>query len=475
MPRNTRIQLRRGTANQWTTADPSASLAEGEIGYEIDTGRFKIGKTAGSFWSALPYAGGSEIIAQTGIGFIFDNSANAYTVYSYITGIQGGQDGITFETLPLSGLLGNASGSGTYYRIGLSNKLENFHDSNINISGNLISSSNAVNGTGITISGFNNSAISLNPDGGTVTQSGVNIRNLTETVTVTSALGGLSVGTQLTTASGITDILKKMLQQVFEPTVGVDPNFTLSLSNTAAQEIGTSLNLTVSATSVSSGTILGTGLGAGWNSSATQRSKVGAPTGYSINSNATTTSSSLVINPYVVQIGSNTFPITTYFNSGTLPVNSLGNVSTSQNWTSLTAPTGVSKSSSFTGFRGVFYGVSDANNTIPTTSADIRALSSGPVNLSSNATFNLAIPSGTRKIIVAFPSGVQNFTNTTADATWNQAGIKAINGANAQELYSDTIINVSGANNFTAIPYYVKYFIPAGAFPVATNHSITIK
>ena len=48
----TRMQQRRGTASQWTGANPT--LAAGEIGYETDTGKFKIGNGS-SAWSALNY------------------------------------------------------------------------------------------------------------------------------------------------------------------------------------------------------------------------------------------------------------------------------------------------------------------------------------------------------------------------------------------------------------------------------------
>lgn len=48
----TRIQHKRGTATQWTTANPI--LAAGEKGVEIDTGKFKIGDGT-STWGALPY------------------------------------------------------------------------------------------------------------------------------------------------------------------------------------------------------------------------------------------------------------------------------------------------------------------------------------------------------------------------------------------------------------------------------------
>lgn len=48
-----RIQLRRGTASQWTTTNPV--LAQGEPGIETDTGKQKFGNGV-TAWSGLPYA-----------------------------------------------------------------------------------------------------------------------------------------------------------------------------------------------------------------------------------------------------------------------------------------------------------------------------------------------------------------------------------------------------------------------------------
>jgi hypothetical protein len=48
----TRMQQRRGTASQWTTANPI--LAPGEIGFESDTGQFKIGDGT-NYWADLSY------------------------------------------------------------------------------------------------------------------------------------------------------------------------------------------------------------------------------------------------------------------------------------------------------------------------------------------------------------------------------------------------------------------------------------
>lgn len=48
-----RIQFRRGTATQWTNANPI--LAAGELGLETDTQKFKIGDGS-TAWSGLSYS-----------------------------------------------------------------------------------------------------------------------------------------------------------------------------------------------------------------------------------------------------------------------------------------------------------------------------------------------------------------------------------------------------------------------------------
>jgi hypothetical protein len=55
----TQIQVRRGTAAQWTSANPT--LASGEWGYESDTGLAKIGNGS-TAWTSLGYFGGSNTL-----------------------------------------------------------------------------------------------------------------------------------------------------------------------------------------------------------------------------------------------------------------------------------------------------------------------------------------------------------------------------------------------------------------------------
>lgn len=52
-----KVQFRRGTASEWTAAN--TLLAEGELGLELDTGKFKVGNGI-ALWSALSYASGIQ-------------------------------------------------------------------------------------------------------------------------------------------------------------------------------------------------------------------------------------------------------------------------------------------------------------------------------------------------------------------------------------------------------------------------------
>jgi len=66
----TRLQQRRDTAANWTSNNPT--LATGEIGYETDTAKFKIGNGS-TAWTSLAYAYGAApaltFNAQTGTSY----------------------------------------------------------------------------------------------------------------------------------------------------------------------------------------------------------------------------------------------------------------------------------------------------------------------------------------------------------------------------------------------------------------------
>ena len=92
MPVNTRLQIRKGTYSEWVVANPV--LYYGEMAWESDTGRIKIGPTGDLTWQSIPYSfvtledpsnAGSlnSFSSESGISF------NGVTgVYGHVTGIQ---------------------------------------------------------------------------------------------------------------------------------------------------------------------------------------------------------------------------------------------------------------------------------------------------------------------------------------------------------------------------------------------------
>jgi|694.fasta_scaffold93319_2 hypothetical protein len=450
MPARNVIQFRRGysmgysgaqigdtpvSGNTWTGG---IQLAEGEVGYEIDTGKFKIGRrnSGGTLitWENLDYGGGGGgggLIPGSGIGILV-NASGDDTISSYLTNAD---NNLQLTLNNISGLVPGATG--TYYDIKLAQ--------NIAVSGNIAS-------TGVIIS------------------SGINLRNITNTITVTEAIGAIPAGTIFNSGTSISTILTQILEKVFNPTVGNNGGLGVSLNSSSAQEVGTQINNFTISTSFNQGTILGTGIGVNWNSSANQGVRYGAATNYTIDGVDTNLNTSYNKGTHTVTQGSNSFSATVDYGTGIVPKNSLGQNST----TLLQAPSGsLTNSASFTGFRGLFYGWSKDQNTAPTTSLQVRNL---VANTSSNSgtmvnpstrpyNFTLTLPSGTTRIVVAVPSGYNNFGNSIA----------VTNASNNPETYTTTSVNVSGANNFASIPYFIHTYIPAAPLGSNTTHAISVQ
>lgn len=107
----TQIQIRRGTAAQWTSANPT--LASGEFGYETDTGKFKIGNGS-TAWTSLSYQGAgtvTSITAGTGLSGGTITSSGTIAIDSTVVTLAGSQT-LTNKTLTTP-VISSISNTGT--------------------------------------------------------------------------------------------------------------------------------------------------------------------------------------------------------------------------------------------------------------------------------------------------------------------------------------------------------------------------
>lgn len=110
------IQLRRGTASEWTSANPT--LAAGEFGYESDTSKLKIGDGL-TAWSSLAYfsAGsgdmtGVDITAGDGLDITQSNTTSGNYTATVSADLKA-NGGIVVESTELAVDLGASSITGT--------------------------------------------------------------------------------------------------------------------------------------------------------------------------------------------------------------------------------------------------------------------------------------------------------------------------------------------------------------------------
>lgn len=105
MPVQTLIQIRRGLAATWASAN--TTLSAGEWGYETDTGRYKIGDGI-TGWNSLDYAAVTPDSFSGNSGILVTQGANGSTIGISVSGITSSQ--INNFNSSVSGLLPSVTG-----------------------------------------------------------------------------------------------------------------------------------------------------------------------------------------------------------------------------------------------------------------------------------------------------------------------------------------------------------------------------
>lgn len=270
------------------------------------------------------------------------------------------------------------------------------------------------------------------------------------------AIGAYNVGDTVNATDMVTDILKKMTQ------TRVAPSYTApTVSLTAAQgstgtgnnfrsgnyEAGTMINalLTATATQNDAGDLTGLKINDG---SADVVSGTTNPATYEVNKQ--------------LQDAAVTYTATYSYADGAVKDDNLGDP----------YPTGQIKAGSktatlkYTPFRKYFYGVDSAGSQDAlTTSAEIRALTNSTSAASKGTKFSISVPVGSTRCTIAFPATV----GTLAQVLYRESG-----NANITGQFSQSNVNVEGANAYSAISYNVYTISWAQPTAGAMTFDVTI-
>lgn len=301
----------------------------------------------------------------------------------------------------------------------------------------------------------------------------------TEDLTVTQAVGTITIPSSGSTTFAVQG---KTVKQVFEKLLAQEkcpgvtqPTVSVTLTNSGAKEVGTSIAPAWKTTFTAGSYTYGPATGVTAKASTVYHDSVSdsdadAVSAGSLN-NATGTLDSITVTSSTNYKAKLNYGWT----QGAIPLTNLGNDATQENDSGETVSRiaevsnqTATSSNAITGYvMGKFYGTSTSViEASAVTSADVRALANKSNNGTSTGTVNMTVPVGAKTIIIA-AAGTRTLTqvlNTTVNADMTESFVKnasvSVCGADAP--------STSNANNYTVWTYS-----PAEAY--ASTAALTIK
>jgi hypothetical protein len=274
----------------------------------------------------------------------------------------------------------------------------------------------------------------------------------TSPITANISVGAIDAGSIIPTGTTLQEFIEQLLIATFFPTLEA-PSFSLSSNLSSSVEAGTTSNLLLTA-NFNRGAIRGTLVGGVWSQTTIQNPRAGAATGYVIEDNNLGLTNSLTINNNVIADGANTYDAQVFYAQGAQPLDSTG-----ANFQLPLASGTLTASTTITGFRRAFYGTSNQAST----SAQIRAFQNSVNNPQNGTQFTIIIPSGTNSVEFAYPASLRDVTSVM------QIGIFDVKAA-----FTQTLVNVEGANGFLPIQYKVYRYVPDVSFNQQESYEVTI-
>lgn len=250
-------------------------------------------------------------------------------------------------------------------------------------------------------------------------------------------VGGISEGDVFEAGTNFTSFVKALVQKTIPPTY-LSPTLSLSGNGSKDVEVGTNLTLTLTPTF-------------------NQRDG-GNETNYELRKNGMpiyTNPTSQQYSPTTFQIGdeSISYQATSDYDNGPIKNDNMGNPHPAGQVLASSVDSGTV---TYRGQRKMFYGVDTST---------IRSLGNNLLNPYNGINFSINVPSGTTKIIFAYPSTLRDV-----------ASVKYVELGNADVTSTFTLStsSVEGANSFTAIEYKVYTYTSAIPFGNDATYEVTI-
>ena len=409
-----RVQQSYDSAQNWTTNNPV--LLAGEIGVESDTGLMKIGNGT-SNWIDLDYFAGNPADVQA---LITENEDN----YFAVTAEAEQTDLVAIGTVASAPKKGDIA---VVKRVIANDK------------------------TSYTAYVYDGSAWGA-ADGNYNAENVYFGKDLTLTANVgvqtIPASGSLTLGT---TGKNIKEVFDMLFASEKNPTI-TPPSVTVACSQMGNYEVGTTVTPQYSVT-----------LNAG-------KYQYGPATGITATSYTVTDTkggskdtASGSFDAFVVADGENySISATVAHSEGAVPKTNLGNDYAAGK---IAAGSKSGSKGTITGHRKSFYGTT-TDKSAATTSDIIRGLSGkSSAALSNGSKFNVSIPVGALRVIIAYPATLREVTS-----------IADVNGMNAEikSSFALSSVQVEGANAYEAIEYKVYTLDFANANDTANTYAVTI-
>lgn len=145
---------------------------------------------------------------------------------------------------------------------------------------------------------------------------------------------------------------------------------------------------------------------------------------------------------------------------GAIPLTNLGNPFPSGK---IIAGSKTKTLGSITGYRNSFYGTITNKNEL--NSSVIRSLSKSNRALSNGATFNITIPIGALRVVIAYPATLRDLTS-----------VLDVNGLNANitSSFKNIRLNIEGNNSYSPKEYKIYYLDYAAPYDTNNTYKVTI-